>query len=188
MNEHPTSDRGIEWESIFERITGSAEAPVLHRELSRHIEHTHDLDSDDAWKAVYEASERGELLQVIVERFPDVHRKYYFLSRIQFEDTGRIFVPFWDYVLEEVIQGDGWFIGSDLYDLVLERNDGEISEWDLNAVDEHLEAITPVYASKQSMKETKIRNDTMRLYQNLSKVSDATNTDVSDFDTTTVSL
>lgn len=188
MHEHLTQKGDIDWEQVFERITGSEETPVSHLTLSRRIENTHSLDSDEAWQAVYEASERGELLQVIVERFPEVHRKYYFIPRNRFEDAGQIFVPFWDYVLEEVIQGDGWFICSDLYDRVHERNDREISECDLNAVDEHLEAITPVCTSKQSMSEPKIRGDTMRLYQKLSKVSDATNTNVGDFDTDTMSI
>jgi hypothetical protein len=188
MYEHLTPKDDIDWEQIFQRITGSEKAPVSHLMLSRRIENTHSLDSDEAWQAVYKASERGELLQVIVERFPDVHRKYYFLPRIPFEDAGRIYIPFWNYMLEEVVQGDGWFICSDLYDRVRERDVGEISECDLNAVDEHLEAITPVYTSKRSMKGTKVRSDTMRLYQNLSKVSGATNTDVSDFDTDTISI
>lgn len=188
MNEHPTSDREIEWESVFERITGNREAPVSHLVLSHHLEHTHNLDSDEAWQAVYEASERGELLQVIVERFPDVHRKYYFIPRNRFEYAGQIFVPFWDYVLEEVIQGDGRFIRSDLHDWILKRNGGDVSERELSAIDEHLAAITPAYTPKQSMNGTKIRSDTMRLYQKLYDVTGTTNTEPSDLERGTQSI
>ncbi|KAB7515612.1 hypothetical protein DM867_00225 [Halosegnis rubeus] len=178
----------IDWEPIFEQITGSVEAPVSHLTLSHQLKNTHDLDSNEAWGVVTDASKRGELLQVIVECFPEIHRKYYFIPRVRFEDAGRVFVPFWDCVLEEVIRGDGWFSRSNLQDWIRERNDEDVSERTLAAIDDHLEAITPAYTPKQSMKETKIRSDTMRLYQKLSKVSDATNTDISDFDTDTMSV
>lgn len=165
------ADVGIDWEATFERVAGTTEAPLSHHMLARHLGHTHGFNKDDAWVKVYEASEADELQMLVVEWFPGVYRKFYFIPRIRFEPTTTVFVPFWSYVYDGVFNGDGWFSRAELRDRIQQRADSSIPERILDSIDNYLEAITPVHEQGQSMRGTTIRTDISRLYKQLSDVA-----------------
>jgi hypothetical protein len=169
-NKQREPDDDIDWGSIYERVLGSQEPPLSHHVLSRHLEHTYDCGR--AWGRVYDASYAGDLLLIIVERFPDVYRKYYFIPRKRFEPAGRVFVPFWSYWYEDMLNGDGWFDRAELRNRIIERTDEDIPEWALEAVDEYLGALTPAYEPQQSMKDTAIRSDTRQFYEKISDIEE----------------
>lgn len=169
---HCGMDISIDWESVFERIIGSSEPPLSHFLLSRHLAQTcDDLGPDSAWSRVLGASDEGELFLIVVERFPGVYRKYHFVPRKRFTDAGRAFLPFWSYVYEDILNGDGWFDRSELYTQVRERSRGDVPEWAIDAIDEYLPELTPATEHTQSMRNTSIRSDTKRLYEQLSDVA-----------------
>lgn len=165
-------DISIDWESVFERIIGSQEPPLSHFLLSRHIAQTCDgLGPDSAWSRVLGASDEGELFLVTVEQFPGVYRKYHFVPRRRFTDAGRAFLPFWSYVYEDVLHGDGWFDRSELYNRVRQRSREDVPEWVMDVIDEYLPELTPATEPTQSMRNTSIRSDTRKLYEQLSEVA-----------------
>lgn len=171
MDDKPQAAEGIDWESIFKRVAGTPEAPLSHHMLVRHLRHTRGFDEDDAWLKVLEASEADELLMVVVEWFPDVYRRFYFIPRTRFEPTSTVFVPFWSYVYDDLSNSDGWFSRTDLSDRIRQRANDDISERILNAIDNYLEAIAPVHEPTQSMRDTVVRSDIGRLYEQLSDVA-----------------
>lgn len=164
-------DVSFDWELIFERVVGTPEAPLSHHLLARHLRHTHGFNEDDAWLKVSEASEADELHMVVVEWFPDIYRKFYFVPRTRFEPIATVFVPFWSYVHEEVFNGDGWFNRVELRNRTQQRADGNIPEQILDAIDNYIDAIAPVHEPTQSMRGTTIRTDIRGLYKRLSDVA-----------------
>lgn len=157
----------IDWESLFKRVAGSAEAPLSHEILARHLERTHDFTFANAWLVVDRSSIKGDLLLVHVETFPDVYEDFYFIPRVRFKDAGTVHIPFWDYVCNDVLSGSDQAGRAALKDRIIERAEGDIPDWALTAIGEHLEELTPICESGGSLPRDYIPAATRRIYEKL---------------------
>jgi hypothetical protein len=150
---------------IFNRIVGSVEAPVSREILCAHLAHARGVQLDHAAAAVSEAHDDGHLMEVAVEKFPDVYRRFYFIPPARLGNPGTVFVPFWSYVCTEVIPDGGGFSTTELCDQIAERATSDIPEWVFNTVDEYLVEIAPVTTGFQSMSGRTLRPDTAEIYE-----------------------
>lgn len=98
----------IDWTSIFERATGSADAPVSSQTLRLLVSNVEDISPPEAQFVVQDAWEHGELLRVTVDLTEGWYEYYYFLLP-EPSDEGHegVFMPsmiFWSDVAED----GGW--------------------------------------------------------------------------------
>jgi hypothetical protein len=166
-SEHHGPHSKIDWESVFERVAGSVEAPLSHEILARHLERTQDFTFANAWLVVDGSSREGNLLLVRVETFPDVYEDFYFIPRVRFEDAGTIYIPFWNYVCNDVLSESDQAGRAELKDRLIERAGGDVSDWALTAIDEHLEELTPICEPGGSLSRNHIPAATLRIYKRL---------------------
>lgn len=158
----------IDWETVFKRMTGSQESAISRENLGRYLSNTRDVTLDDAAIAVSKASDDGELLKVVVERYPYVDRKFYFVPRVRFEHADSVYIPFWSYLSEEVDFDSGEGVDTDaLLDRIVKRSDRDISDRTLSAIDDHLEELVPVYTPQQSHRGRTLETGEATLYGDL---------------------
>lgn len=98
----------IDWTSIFERATGSTDAPVSSQTLRLLVSNIEDIAPQRAQFAVRDAWEEGELLRVTVDLTESWFEYYYFLlPEPSDEGLEEVFIPsmiFWSDVAED----GGW--------------------------------------------------------------------------------
>ena len=58
----------IDWEVVFERMTGSQESAIARVDIARYLANSQDMNRSDGASVVRNASENGELLEIVVER------------------------------------------------------------------------------------------------------------------------
>lgn len=154
---------------IFARISGSIGVPISRDILSVHLANTRDMTLEDAAMTVSNMSDNGHLVEIIVEIFPDMNRRFYLIPGLRSENPGKVFVPFWSYVCTEVVPNTTSVVTSDLCEQIVERAEGDIPKWVLTAVDEHLEKIVPVTTGFQSMSGRTLQADTVEVYETMAE-------------------
>lgn len=162
----------VDWKSLFERVAGSAEAPLSHEILARHLQRTHDFTFANAWLVVDRSGINGDLLSVRVETFPDVYEDFYFIPRVRLEDAGTVQIPFWSHVCNDVLPESDQADRAALKERIIERTEGDISDWALKAIGEHLEELTPICEPEGTLSQNYIPTATRRIYEALSNEVD----------------
>lgn len=161
-------EKHIDWEAVFERMTGSEESAVARENIVRYLANSRDMSRNDGASIVSNASENGELLEIVVERYPHVDRRFYFVPRVRFEQADSVYIPFWGYLSEEVDFGSGEGIDCNrLLDRIVEHSDKEISDRTLSAIDDHLEELVPMCTSQQGLKARALKTGEATLYGDL---------------------
>jgi hypothetical protein len=99
----------IDWTSIFERATGSADAPIPSKRLRYLVRNIEDISPQQARYSVTNAWENGRLLRVTMdlsEGWYDYH--YFLLPEPSDEGHAGVYVPAWGLggeIVEDEIQG-----------------------------------------------------------------------------------
>ena len=154
----------IDWTSIFERATGSTEAPVSSQTLRLLVSNIEDLSPQRAQYAVQDAWEEGELLRVMVDLTETWFEYYYFLLP-EPSDEGHegVSIPsmiFWSDVAEDGTWADSDPTGpaepiskpdlerrlSTVFGYQLDPTLGRLSTEEIaNRIVEHIDLLAPVH-------------------------------------------